>query len=360
MGQAAKAEEKFVLWSKSDEHSHRGAILDIDTGVLRRDHVLVLRSPQIEIMLGLGGTAGALMDFAQTGETRDDSLLDTCNEADRAIVQGDLALSRAFGVPDLIKTIEDRALRRLALVECVVRKASPDDPVHPGYPKGDPEGRGGQYRPKDTTGEANQSDAKESDAKESTEAKLKRLKALREFRAAAQAALVLIRTVPLEGVPVVDVGVSIEAAIELGRIAIELGNDENEINKAIDFVKHGPYTLDQLRVDQNDEGFSSFDAFKKTSLEELLLRRYPGEAGEEYHHIVEQGGANEKNIPAEELHSTENIIPLPGPIHDLVSAKYSSEYDKMGITVRQWLQTKSFDEQYQYGLKTLRELGILK
>jgi hypothetical protein len=361
MGQAAKAREKLVLWSRSDEHAHKGAVLDIDTGVLRRDHVLVLRSPQVEVMLGLGGTAGALMDFAHKGETCDDPLLDTCSEADRAIARGDLARSRALGVPDVIATIEDRALRRLALVEYVLGKASADDPVHPGYPKGDPEGRGGQFRPKDTTGEDKQSDAKESEAQESTEAKLKRLKALREFRAAAQTALVLIRTAPLEGVPVVDVGVSIEALVELGRIAIELGNDEDEINKAIDFVKHGPYTLDQLRVDQNDKEFSSFNAFKKTSLAELLQKEY-GSAGDgkEYHHIVEQGGANEDNFTAEELHSTKNIVPLPDPIHDLVSAEYSKEYEKTGITVRQWLQTQPFDKQYEYGLDVLTKLGILK
>jgi hypothetical protein len=328
--------------------------------VLRRDHVLVLRSPQIEIMLGLGGTAGALMEFADKGETRDDPLLHTSYEADQAIARGDLARSRALGVPDIIATIEDRALRRLALVECVLGKASPDDPVHPGYPKGDPEGRGGQFRPKDAPGDATQSDAKESEAKESTEQKLKRLRALREFRAAAQAALVLLRTAPLEGVPGVDVVASIEALVELGGIAIELGNDEDEINKAIDFVKHGPYTLDQLRVDQNDEEFSSFDAFKKTSLEEHLLRRYPGKTGNEYHHIVEQGGANEDNFTAEELHSTKNIVPLPDPIHDLVSAEYSKEYEKTGITVRQWLQTQSFEKQYEYGIDVLRKLGILK
>jgi hypothetical protein len=31
-----------------------------------------------------------------------------------------------------------------------VGKASPDDPKHPGWPKHDPQGRGGQFRPKDT------------------------------------------------------------------------------------------------------------------------------------------------------------------------------------------------------------------
>src|SRR5215469_10998845 len=145
------AREKFVLWSKSDKHAREGTVLDIDTGVLRRDHVLVLRSPQAEITLGLGGTAAALMEFAQNGDTRDDPLLEACDEVDQAIVRGNLEASRDLGVPDVIATIENRALRRLALVECFLAKASPDDPVRPGYPAGAPDSRGGQVMPKDTS-----------------------------------------------------------------------------------------------------------------------------------------------------------------------------------------------------------------
>lgn len=338
---------KFVLWSKSDKHAREGTVLDIDTGVLRRDHVLVLRSPQAEITLGLGRTAAALMDFAQQGKTRENALLEACDEADRAIARGDLVTTRDLGVPDVIATIENRSLRRLALVECFLIKASPDDPLHPGYPAGDPEGRGGQFRPKDAT--------------DATADKLKRLKALREFRAAAKAALVLLRTVPLEEIPGVDVIVSIKAAADLAQIAIELGNDEKEINQALDFVKNGPYTLEQLQVSGNGDTFSSFDDFKKLSPLELLLRAY-GAAGDgnEWHHIVEQGGDNATNFAAEQLQNTGNIAKLPGPIHDLVTAEYAKEYDESGKTVRQWLSGQSFEDQWNEGVKIMRELGIVK
>jgi hypothetical protein len=93
-------------------------VLDIDTGVLRRGHVLVLRSPQAELTLGLGAASAALMEFAQKGETRDNSLFEACDKADQAIARGDFETARKFGVPDVISTIENRALRRLALVEC--------------------------------------------------------------------------------------------------------------------------------------------------------------------------------------------------------------------------------------------------
>jgi hypothetical protein len=342
--------EKFVLWSKSDKHSREGAVLDIDTGVLRRDHVLVLRSPQAEITLGLGSNAATLMNFAQKGETRDDPLLKACDEADQAIARGDFETTRGLGVPDVITSIENSALRRLALVECFLAKASPDDPEHPGYPAGDPDGRGGKFEPKDESPEA-----------KATEEKLKRLKSLREFRAAVRVALVAIRTAPLEAVPVVDVVVTVAAAAELARVAIELGNDETEINEALKFVRNGPYTLDQLRVSREDKGFDTFDAFKKVSPLIILFKAYgPAGDGNEYHHIVEQGGTNADNIPADQLHNTKTIVELPAPIHDLVSAEYSKKHDKTDMTVRQWLQKQPFDKQYEYGLKVLRDLGILK
>jgi hypothetical protein len=190
---------------------------------------------------------------------------------------------------------------------------------------------------------------------------LKRLKALREFRAAVQTGLVALTTIPLEGIPGVDVVVSVRAALELGRIAIELANDEKEINEAMDFVKNGPYSLDELRVSQDDVSFSSFKDFKKVSDDDVIIRRYPiTGSGNEYHHIVEQGGDNEKNFSTDQLQSTKNIIPLPGPIHDMVSAKYSSEYDTSGKTIREWLSGQSFEDQWNEGVKILRELGVVK
>jgi hypothetical protein len=127
-------------------------VLDIDTGVLRRGHVLVLRSPQAELTLGLGAASAALMEFAQKGETRDNSLFEACDKADQAIARGDFETARKFGVPDVISTIENRALRRLALVECFLGEASPGDLEHPGWPAGSPDGLGGKFMPKDDSG----------------------------------------------------------------------------------------------------------------------------------------------------------------------------------------------------------------
>lgn len=346
------AGESFVLWSKGSAKSTReGSVLDINTGTLRREHVLRLRSSQAEITLGLGTTASALMDFAEDGETFGDPLLKTCAQADRAITRDNLAKSRALGVPDFIATIDDPTLRRLALVECFLDKASPDDPKSPGWPAGTPGGLGGKFMPKDQSPQATAA----------TEQKLRRLKALREFRAAVQVGLVALRTAPLEVVPGVDVAVDIKAVIDLARIAVDLGNDEREINEALDFLQNGPHTLGDLRVSQEDLGYDTFDDLKKVLFFTPFLKAYgPAGPGNEYHHIVEQGGDNADNFPAEQLQSTKNIIPLPGPVHDLVTAEYASEYDESGKNTREWLQGQSFDQQWQEGVKILQRLGIVQ
>jgi hypothetical protein len=46
--------------------------------------------------------------------------------------------------------------------------------------------------------------------------------------------------------------------------------------------------------------------------------------------------------------------------HKLVSAHYSSKsFIDPTKTVRDWLNGKSFDEQYEYGINYLREIGVM-
>lgn len=101
------------------------------------------------------------------------------------------------------------------------------------------------------------------------------------------------------------------------------------------------------------EGFESFAAFKKAN----------GKAGEGYnwHHIVEQTPANIKRFGAKRIHNANNLIKIPGgkgSIHAKISGYYSSKQPfTYGKTVRQWLSTKSYTEQYNFGLKLLRNFG---
>jgi hypothetical protein len=96
--------------------------------------------------------------------------------------------------------------------------------------------------------------------------------------------------------------------------------------------------------------FSSFKAFKRSM----------GKAGEgkEWHHIVEK--RNAKRFGAEAVHNTENVIALEKPVHDRVSAFYSSiqkEITGSESTFRMWLETQPYETQRQWGLRTIENIS---
>ena len=100
-------------------------------------------------------------------------------------------------------------------------------------------------------------------------------------------------------------------------------------------------------------GFNTFDEFKAA-----LGAAGKGKA---WHHIVEQGGNNVTKFGAQNIHNTENLIVLDhgkGSIHAQVSGYYSSKQPFTGgQTVRQWLSTQSFQQQYDFGIKILKQHG---
>ena len=134
---------------------------------------------------------------------------------------------------------------------------------------------------------------------------------------------------------------------------------------ALRLVSHtrGPHRLDDLQVSPNGhEEFSSYDQFTKGTLDvDLLTKRFgPAGDGYEYHHIVTQGGANNDNIPAEQLQNTENIIRIPTILHEAINQEYSQKKDDTGMTVYEWIQTQPYDVQREEGLKILRKLHIIQ
>ena len=103
-------------------------------------------------------------------------------------------------------------------------------------------------------------------------------------------------------------------------------------------------------------GFSSFPQFK----------RFWGSAGSgrAWHHIVEQTPANVTQFGAEAMHNPSNMVPLAhgqGTLHAKISGFYSSKQPAItgdpNLTVRQWLATKSFAEQFQFGLDAMVRFG---
>lgn len=229
-----------------------------------------------------------------------------------------------------------------------IHKASPDDPKHPGWPAGTEGGRGGKFRPKD--------------ASELTQ-KVKSLIARRVLRTGLLAAL----RVGLEGlanlIPAVDVAADVLMAADIARTVIEFRKLAVDAAAALDFVKDGPHTLEDLQVSSDDyEQFSSYDEFYKAELSvELLAKRFgPAVDGQQYHHIVTQGGAGADNIPSEQLQNTDNIVRLPTILHEAVNGAYLKDSPNPNMNMYQWLQTQPYDVQREEGLKILRGLHILK
>jgi RHS repeat-associated protein len=103
-----------------------------------------------------------------------------------------------------------------------------------------------------------------------------------------------------------------------------------------------------------DKGFASFRALKN-------YVGYPGD-GNVWHHLVEQSQVGKRaNFPASEVNNVNNIISIPhgnGTVHSKISAHYSSKFDHTnGLTVRDWLATQSFEDQFKYGKELLEEFG---
>jgi hypothetical protein len=105
-------------------------------------------------------------------------------------------------------------------------------------------------------------------------------------------------------------------------------------------------------------GHKSFDAFKRAE----------GNAspGNELHHIVEQKGhkgLNELKFGKTNIHNTKNIIDIPGKeagsLHKQVTGYYNSIDRTIHPTkkVREAIKDWSFKEQYDFGIKKLKDFG---
>lgn len=92
------------------------------------------------------------------------------------------------------------------------------------------------------------------------------------------------------------------------------------------------------------------------------FKKAMGSAGEgkNWHHIVEQTPGNVERFGPEALHNTENVMAVETDVHVKISAYYSSKQKFTGgIVVREWLRTQSYAEQRAFGLRTLRQFGVI-
>jgi hypothetical protein len=82
--------------------------------------------------------------------------------------------------------------------------------------------------------------------------------------------------------------------------------------------------------------------------------------GRDDHHIIEHGDQN-NDIPRELIDGKQNIVRIPRYKHWEINAIYQTPCQELGgKTPREYLQGKSAEERYQFGLKVLRKVGVLK
>lgn len=97
------------------------------------------------------------------------------------------------------------------------------------------------------------------------------------------------------------------------------------------------------------------------TLEELQKAVREPKAGYDIHHIVEQTPGRRDGFPETWINSTENTVRISRFKHWEISRWYSTKNEEFGgLTPREYLRGKSWQERYDIGLKMLREFGVLK
>jgi len=237
--------------------------------------------------------------------------------------------------------------------ETAIGKASPDDPKHPGWPKGTPDGKGGQFRPKT-----------DAEIGAETKARVIRLAARRALRIGALKLLRFTLKAAANVVPILDVVADAAMALDIADAVAQYWKLATDLTAAFDFAKQGPHSLEELQVSAGDyRQFSSYGDFVKLESAQAMLTKRFGPAGDgyQYHHIVTQGGANADDLPAEQLQNTDKIVRLPTLLHEAVNGEYLTPApEDPSISLYQWLQTQPYEVQREEGLKILRKLNILK
>jgi hypothetical protein len=99
-------------------------------------------------------------------------------------------------------------------------------------------------------------------------------------------------------------------------------------------------------------GFGSFRAFK--------AEMGPAGPGMDWHHVVAQTTSNVSRFGPQAIHNSQNLMRLDVGVHRKVSGFYHTKQSFTdGQRVYPWLAPQSFEEQTQFGLDTLRRLGVI-
>ena len=85
------------------------------------------------------------------------------------------------------------------------------------------------------------------------------------------------------------------------------------------------------------------------------------EKGYEIHHIVEQTAARRGGYPEDLINSRENRVRIPTLKHHKITGWYQIRNKKFGgLTPREYLHGKTWNERVEVGYKAMRKYGVLK
>ena len=105
-------------------------------------------------------------------------------------------------------------------------------------------------------------------------------------------------------------------------------------------------------ADNFDEGFDSYDDFKKAY----------GKAGDglEWHHIVEQSQISKSGFDSKMINNGGNIIAIDAATHRKVSGYYKRTVPGTGMSFRDWIASKGFtyEQQQKIGEYVLEIYGV--
>jgi hypothetical protein len=111
--------------------------------------------------------------------------------------------------------------------------------------------------------------------------------------------------------------------------------------------------------DHKDEINAYFDPSK--SLQELQDAANNPEKGYDIHHVVERNSAKNDGSEADLIDAPENLVRMPRWKHWEINSWYQIPNDDYGgLTPRQYLQGKSWEERTRVGLNALRRVGVLR
>ena len=338
----------------------RGIVVDADGAMLGPDCVLVRRTPA-GFRCVVPSEARAIQ-AAVLGPRHDpDWLFEQSRRIARALVAGETALAQIYGLRIPVGELDDAAFHKLAAVARLIKAGF--DPNEPRIPQGEPGAGQWTYEPgyaKPQAGHGQPGGDEGGDQAPATS----------EGSSGSG-----------EGGPPSDAG-----GDESPRIPAERPNTAKERNSIVrrsaEWLRWAATAGAVLAWDPRARLFfatlegtawileylpeirSYLDAPK--SLAELQNSVDQPQPGYENHHIVERHYrstdplANSQRF-GEHLESRKNLVRIPYWKHVEISSWYSrNNIDYGGASPRAYLRGESWEAQYEFGLKALRDFGVLR